>query len=77
MEAIVAERGQFTIPKKIREQLGIAPGTVLEVSTEDGKLVARKKPQSGVDAVYGILGRKVDTDKIMNELRGRPFPYRK
>lgn len=77
MEAIVAERGQFTIPKKIRDQLGIAAGTVLEISAEDGRLIARKKPRSGVDSVYGILGRKVDTDKIMSDLRGRPFPYRK
>ncbi len=77
MKAIVAERGQFTIPKKIRETLGISPGTVLEVNAEAGKLVAHKMHESGVDAVYGILGRKVDTDKIMSELRGRPFPYRK
>lgn len=73
MEATVAERGQFTIPKK----LGITPGTVLDVSAENGRLVARKKPETGVDAVYGILGRGIDTDKIMSELRGRPFPYRK
>ncbi len=77
MEAVVAERGQFTIPKKIRDKLGITPGTVLEVTAESGQLIARKKPASGVDAVFGILGRAIDTDKVMSELRGRPFPFRK
>lgn len=77
MEATVAERGQFTIPKKIRDKLGITPGTILDVSAENGRLVARKKPATGVDAVYGILGCGIDTDKFMSELRGRPFPYRK
>lgn len=77
MDAVVAERGQFTIPKKIRDALGITPGTILEVSAENGKLVARKKAASGVDAVYGILGPGIDTDKLMRELRGRAYPSRK
>jgi antitoxin PrlF len=30
MKAVVAERGQVTIPKRLRDRLGIRPGTVLE-----------------------------------------------
>ena len=36
MQAIVAERGQVTIPKALRERLGITPKTVLDFHEEDG-----------------------------------------
>ncbi len=39
MRATVAERGQITIPKVLREQLGIRPGTILEFTEENGRLV--------------------------------------
>jgi len=42
MKAIVSEKGQITIPKAIRERLGIMPGTVLEVESFGGKLMAAK-----------------------------------
>ena len=42
MRAKVAERGQVTIPKVLRERLGIRPGTVLEFKEDQGKLVAVK-----------------------------------
>lgn len=42
MKAVVAERGQLTIPKRLRERLGIRPGTVLEFREEAERLVAAK-----------------------------------
>jgi AbrB family looped-hinge helix DNA binding protein len=41
MKAKVAERGQVTIPKELRERLGIVPGTVLDFFEEQGLLIAR------------------------------------
>ena len=35
MNAIVADRGQVTIPKKLRERLGITPRTVLDFEAFD------------------------------------------
>jgi len=72
MKARVAERGQVTIPKRLRERLGVKPGTVLEFTEEHGKLVAVKA--GGVDPVgevLGCLGKKLDTDAMMAQLRGR------
>ena len=40
MKTTVSEKGQITIPKAVRERLGIVPGTVLEVGSEQGRLVA-------------------------------------
>lgn len=71
MKAKVAERGQVTIPKRLRDKLGIAPGTVLEFQDQDGKLVAVKvQSQDPVDAVYGRLGNGRSTDELIAELRG-------
>ena len=42
MRSRVAERGQVTIPKSLRDCLGIKPGTILEFFEEGGRLVAVK-----------------------------------
>jgi antitoxin PrlF len=43
MNAILSEKGQITIPKAIREKLGLLPGSVLEFDAIKGQLVGRKK----------------------------------
>jgi antitoxin PrlF len=71
MKAVVAERGQVTIPKTLRDRLGVRPGTLLEFSEENGRLIAVKiSPANPVARVYGCLGRKFDTDTFMAEIRG-------
>jgi AbrB family looped-hinge helix DNA binding protein len=71
MKAKVAERGQVTIPKKLRKRLGIRPGTVLEFHEEEGRLVARKATTTDVvNQIYGSLGKGRRTDDLIDELRG-------
>jgi len=71
MKAKVAERGQVTIPKALRERLGIVPGTVLDFSEEQGCLIARKtEAVDSVDLVFGRFGRGRNTDEIIKEIRG-------
>jgi AbrB family looped-hinge helix DNA binding protein len=73
MKGTVSERGQVTIPKRLRERLGIAPGQVLDFDIEEGRLVATKNVRRDpVDAVYGLLGRPGSTDDALTELRGEP-----
>jgi len=70
MKAVVAERGQVTIPKRLRERLGIRPGTVLEFREEADKLIAEKAETAGaLDRWYGSLGRQRRTDDIIRALR--------
>ncbi|MCP4752929.1 MAG: AbrB/MazE/SpoVT family DNA-binding domain-containing protein [Proteobacteria bacterium] len=70
MKAIVADRGQVTIPKKIRDSLGIVPQTVLEFHEENGKLIAEKATEEDpVTQVLGCISLTKDTDAIMDELR--------
>ena len=74
MRSRVSEKGQVTIPKPIRERLGIRPGEVLE-SDEDagGAVVARKAAtRSAVDELYGVLRVAGGTDRLIDRLRGEP-----
>lgn len=67
----VSEKGQITIPKTLRNRLGLRPGDVLEFTDEQGRLVGRKANIGDrVDAVYGILGRGERTDKLIEAMRG-------
>jgi antitoxin PrlF len=73
MKGTVSERGQVTIPKRLRDELGIAAGQVLDFRVEEGRLVATKTAQRDpVEAVYGILGARASTDEIVAALRGEP-----
>ena len=71
MKAVVSEKGQVTIPKRLRDRLGIKPGQVLDFDEDHGRLVARKAATGDqVDAVYGMLRGIGRTDDLIRELRG-------
>ncbi len=81
MEAIVAERGQITLPKAARDALGLVKGSRLAVEVEGGRIILRKDVS---DAIAGLRGRfklaegLQSTDDAMRALRGRapgdPYP---
>lgn len=69
--AVVSEKGQVTIPRRLRERLGIRAGQELEFSEEGGRLVARKVERSSrTDLVYGVLKSRGTADDLMEQLRG-------
>jgi antitoxin PrlF len=71
MFSVISEKGQITVPKRLRQQLGIRPGDRLEFAEERGRLVvAKASERDPVSAVYGILGEGRPTDEAMRELRG-------
>jgi AbrB family looped-hinge helix DNA binding protein len=75
MKAIVSEKGQVTIPKVLRERLGLGHGQVLDFQERKGRLIAEKLPlQDTVSSVYGILQLGRRTDSLMRELRGGSGP---
>lgn len=71
MKTVVSEKGQVTIPKALRDRLGIRPGAVLDFEEERGRLVARKVTlRDPTDELYGVLKLGRSTDEIIEELRG-------
>ncbi|MFZ2650144.1 MAG: AbrB/MazE/SpoVT family DNA-binding domain-containing protein [Burkholderiaceae bacterium] len=70
MKAVVAQRGQVTIPKALRDKLGIRQGTTLEFVASNGSLIARKAETDPVASVFGCLRERMDTDKFVRKIRG-------
>ena len=72
----VTVKGQVTIPKPIRDALGIHPGSKVEFTIKrDGDIVLRKADAehpapSRFDRFVGSAGPGMSTDEIMALLRG-------
>ncbi len=72
MKAVVSEKGQITIPKPLREELGLKPGTILEFQSSQGKLVAWKNVQDDPFVKWrgrGKLPRRQTVDSYLNKVR--------
>lgn len=71
MKTTVSEKGQITIPKRLRDRLGLRPGTVLDFEEVGGRLVGRKLvPADHLDELLGILDLPGGTDAFVREMRG-------
>jgi AbrB family looped-hinge helix DNA binding protein len=77
MTAIVSEKGQITIPKKLRDSLGMRAGQVLDFQERDGRLVISKVVDDDpFAAVRGTveLPDGMSVDEYMDEIRGPADP---
>lgn len=72
----VSEKGQVTIPKELRDALGIGAGTEVEFDRSDDTIVVRKstsRPTRGEQLAERLRGRgdvAMTTDEIMALTRG-------
>ncbi|MBP8742018.1 MAG: AbrB/MazE/SpoVT family DNA-binding domain-containing protein [Xanthomonadales bacterium] len=74
MEATVAERGQITLPKAVRDALGLTKGTTLKVELDGGRIILRKDVSEALRKVRGsfkLAEGFSSTDEAMRALRGR------
>lgn len=77
MVATVTAKGQVTIPKAVREMLGIVPGSKVDFKrAPDGSFVLvpanDTEPKSRFARFLGHAGPGPSTDEIMEMLRGEP-----
>lgn len=79
MTTTVTAKGQVTIPKRLRDALGLKPGTKVDVEfSEEGALVkpARKRPgkseyRKALESVRGTMDLGgMTTDEYMKWIRG-------
>lgn len=79
MSTTLTSKGQVTIPKKIRETLGLEPGSEVDFDVdEQGRIIIRKagspagRPpgQDRFDRARGRATVKWKTDELMALLRG-------
>jgi AbrB family looped-hinge helix DNA binding protein len=74
MTATVTAKGQITIPKAVRDALGVKPGSKVDFRRNaDGHVEIVKqgaKPQSRFQKLRGSAGPGLTTDELMAMLRG-------
>jgi len=74
MEATVAERGQITLPKAVRDALGLVKGTQLKVELDGGRIILRKNVDEAISRLRGrfkLADGHATTDEALRALRGR------
>ncbi len=72
MNAVLSEKGQITIPKALRDKLGLRPGAVLDFDAINGKLVACKKLKEDVFTKWrgrGRLPKEMSVTKYLDQAR--------
>lgn len=73
MEATVAERGQITLPKAVRDALGLTKGSQLKVELDGSRIILRKNVDDAVSRARGKF--KLDgfesVGDAMRAVRGR------
>jgi len=71
MEATVAERGQITLPKEVRDALGLVKGPSSPLKSSTAKMSAQERSGSaGTCSRRFKLPDGMTTDDVMRELRG-------
>ena len=70
----ITTKGQVTVPKEVRERLGLLPGDELEFVEEDGVFRLRKRVDPQVFKKYRgylkhLAGRV--SDDLVREMRGQ------
>lgn len=73
----VTSKGQITIPKELREKMGIDTGTNIVIKeTEAGYIIQKQVDNEVLKKYIGILGdnssdeNNSSSDKVIKELRG-------
>ena len=82
-------KGQVTIPKDVRDGLGLKPNEPVEIEWDGGDQAIIRRPKDDREARRAAIRRQIeaatakyaplrtgrDTDEIMREIRGDdPFP---
>ena len=73
-KAKITSKGQVTVPKEVRERLGIRPGDVLEFREERGVyLVSKHLAPETLSKYRGYLEKLEgqDPDELVEQMRGK------
>jgi bifunctional DNA-binding transcriptional regulator/antitoxin component of YhaV-PrlF toxin-antitoxin module len=68
----ISERGQITIPKKLRQKYGFTKDMEVEIEPIDSGLLIRKRNRGRhpVDDLVGVLNKPSSTDQYIDQIRG-------
>jgi antitoxin PrlF len=70
IRAKVTTKGQLTIPKVIRDEMGLKSGDYVVVKeTSAGYVLEKELDENRFDKYVGCLNREVKSDELLSELR--------
>ena len=71
-KSTISSKGQITVPVEVREQLGLAPGSLVTFEVREGVALLRKghRGRHPVEAVYGQLKIDGTVDRAIDAMRG-------
>lgn len=68
--AKVTTKGQLTVPKALRDKMGLKNGDYIIVKeTSAGYLIEKEVDENRFDKYIGCLNRKDKSDELLSELR--------
>ena len=68
MVSTVTDKGQVTLPKSIRDRLGIHPGTKLEFELESDDTLRVRVLTGGSNGLYGLLAKPGEDPRSLDEM---------
>ena len=71
MRATLASKGQITIPKEVRDAMGLKAGSQVDFVQRDGVVyLLPDDPVARIHLFLGILNEPGRTDEVLDDLRG-------
>lgn len=65
----VTAQGQVSVPAKVRQRLGVGPGSVLEWDEDGDRVVVRKAGRYSSEDIHRALFAKTPTRRTVAELK--------
>jgi len=65
----VTAQGQVSVPAKVRQRLGVGPGSVLEWNEEGDRIIVRKAGRYSSEDIHRALFSKAPRRRTLDELK--------
>lgn len=65
----VTAQGQISVPAKVRQRLGVGPGSVLEWTEEGDRVVVRKAGRYSSEDIHRMLFSKTPKRRTIEDLK--------
>jgi AbrB family looped-hinge helix DNA binding protein len=65
----ITAQGQVSVPAKVRQRLGVGPGSMLEWDEEGGQVVVRKVGQFSSEDIHRALFEKRPKPRSIEEMK--------
>jgi AbrB family looped-hinge helix DNA binding protein len=66
----VTAQGQVSVPAKVRQRLGVGPGSVLEWDDDGERVIVRKAGRYSSEDIHRALFSKTPRRRTIDEMKG-------